>query len=542
MKITLGQIRVYSNDVQRNFEQIETIINNHQDSDLIVFPQLALSGMYIGDNFKNESIVQDLLSYNDKIKDLSKDAVVIFGNIYYDDYTLYNAAFAVQNGEYLRTPVIKKRLSDYELQYFGIKDSDRYLTVDDKTLSITFDHKVWDDYSIVLGHDRALKENLPMIHNGVYINPVGIQNTAHEVYGFDGGSYISDGEHKHALNDNFQKEVITVDANHISPVTHITSHKTYHTLVEVIRAFDEEYLPHKPKWIIGVSGGLDSSVSVALLCDALGKDRVLGVTMPSHFTRGITKSNAQHLSDTLHFKMLTIPIAPMSDGTVSAFEGAGYPPLSGLTFENVQARLRGHTLMTLSSLENGVVCNNGNKIEVALGYATLYGDAIGALALLGDLIKLEVGNLAESINEIHEQEVIPKNLIPNIERHAITWDFAPSAELAQDQFDPMKWGYHDHLLNYILEYDVESLMSAYLNGTIEDTLPGKYLNAYGLDDPKRFIEDLEWFLRTMNTAVYKRVQSPPIIKLTELGFTNEVQSPRYESEKYRSLKEAILAL
>ena len=71
MKITLGQIRVYSNAVQRNFEQIETIINNHQDSDLIVFPQLALSGMYIGDNFKNESIVQDLLSHNDKIKDLS---------------------------------------------------------------------------------------------------------------------------------------------------------------------------------------------------------------------------------------------------------------------------------------------------------------------------------------------------------------------------------------------------------------------------------------------------------------------------------------
>ena len=197
--------------------------------------------------------------------------------------------------------------------------------------------------------------------------------------------------------------------------------------------------------------------------------------------------------------------------------------------------------MTLSSLENGVVINNGNKIEVAFGYATLYGDAIGALAILGNLNKLELGDLARDVNAIHNQEIIPINLIPVLKDTHVEWDFAPSAELAQDQFDPMKWAYHDYLVDYLLEYSVESLMEKYLDGSIKETLPGKYLTAYGLDDPIKFIDDLEWVVRTMNLAVYKRVQSPPVVRISRLGFGNETQGPVLKSHKYEDLKKKILA-
>lgn len=201
--------------------------------------------------------------------------------------------------------------------------------------------------------------------------------------------------------------------------------------------------------------------------------------------------------------------------------------------------------MSVSSLENAVVSNNGNKIEVALGYATLYGDAIGALAILGDLTKMEVGKVAQSLNEIAQAEIVPQNLIPLDEATHVSWEFAPSAELKDDQFDPMKWGYHDALIEFLQKDSLEDLLASYLDGTIYHTKLGSYLKAYQLDKPEAFIEDLKWVIRTMNVAVYKRIQMPPIVSVSNYAYGmtyRESQLPQTYTQKQRALIESILKM
>lgn len=541
MKITLGQIRIFTNNPEKNYNQILNVIESNTESDLIVFPQLALSGMYVGDALLKKEVQDEYLRFNVLIQEIKSDAVIVFGNIHREEDVLYNAAFVSYKGEWLCDPIIKQNLSPYETNYFGTKESDDGFEMNEEDILISFNEPINKQFTIVLGQNPFMNEpNNNKKHRGVYVNPVGIQNTGNEVFAYDGGSFVSDGEVAMRALDNFEPSAKTFDFNNLIPNEIKISHKMYQAILHALRYFDEETLAYKPKWLIGVSGGLDSSVSVAMLVDAFGKDRVLGVNMPSEFTRDITKNNASHLSEKLGFPMLTIPIGDMAKSTVESFNQVGYETIEGLSYENIQARLRGHTLMTLSSLENGVVVNNGNKIEVAFGYATLYGDAIGALAILGDLNKLEVGALADSFNDIHGEEMIPKNLIPTLNETSIDWDFAPSAELAQDQFDPMKWAYHDYLVDYLLNNSVESYMSKYLDGSIVETLPGKYLEAYNLQEPKAFIDDLEWVLRTMNLAVYKRVQAPPIVRVSKRGFGNETQASRIVSKEYQELKNRIL--
>ncbi|WP_331836486.1 hypothetical protein [Erysipelothrix piscisicarius] len=171
--------------------------------------------------------------------------------------------------------------------------------------------------------------------------------------------------------------------------------------------------------------------------------------------------------------------------------------------------------------------NNGNKIEVALGYATLCGDAIDALAILGDLTKMEVGMIGRTLNRIAGTEIVPQNLIPTEMEDRVDWEFAPSAELAQDQFDPMKWGYHDALVNALMHGQLEAILKSYLDQSIYKSELGKYLTSYGLENGKMFIDDLKWVLKTMNTAVYKRVQMPPIVMVSDCAFGTPYRESQY---------------
>ncbi len=383
----------------------------------------------------------------------------------------------------------------------------------------------------------------------VYVNAVGMQNNGKTVVVFDGDSTVTD-RHGHRIdgcNDRFESECKIVDIHSDRNEEMPTENKLLLALLCGIKEFDRQIFPFKPSWLIGVSGGMDSSISAALLTMALGHKRVIGVNMATKYNTALTKDNARRLCERLNIRYVASSIEAMVESTLSTMETFGYPqPYDSLTVENIQARLRGHCLSTISSIEKAIIINNANKVETALGYCTLYGDTIGALAPLADCTKLQLAELGEAVNQFFNDEIIPKNLLPEVTEGQIKWQFAPSAELKDQQVDPMKWGYHDWLIQKLTEYPgfkVEQLMEDYLSGAVFETEPGKWLKFYGLDDPKAFIEDLQWVLSNIQNSIYKRIQMPPIIMVSRGSFGQDYRESqiRYAvTDRFTELKNMIL--
>ncbi|MCF0110777.1 MAG: NAD(+) synthase, partial [Erysipelotrichaceae bacterium] len=399
--------------------------------------------------------------------------------------------------------------------------------------------------------DKRIKEHVR--NNGsivpfYYVNVCGMQNNGKNILMFDGMSTVYDrkGNRTFVLRDDFTSELGLITGK---PFCHTTDHKLLTCLVRSIQEFDKQILGYNPKWIIGLSGGLDSSVNAALLVMALGNKRVVGYNLATKYNSENTKSNAANLAEKLGIELRNGSITEAYQSTVNTVVSQyGYAPeqLSTLVHENIQARTRGHLLSTFAQIENGVIMNNGNKVEVALGYATLYGDSIGAISPLGDLTKVQMFDIAHQINDRYGTEIVPERLLPVVGEDSITWEMAPSAELKDNQYDPMKWFYHDWLISRLTEYPgyhTEDIMQSYLDGSIYETEMGRWIRYYHLDEPKAFIEDLEWVLRQMRIAIFKRIQMPPIVMVTRGAFGmdyREVQGTFHPSLRYQQLKEAIL--
>lgn len=585
LKIAVAQIEVRPGMLKQNLDKVLKNIENAREhgADLIVFPELCITGYTIGDRFNDSYFCEEAHSYNEKIKNASQDIGVIWGNIYYDEFheqvrgrdgrkLRLNSAFFAYNGNYVTREgaydamYVKCLNPDYrvfdesryfmsaiELQSYGmqIEDDLQPFTFKGYRIGLEICEDLWSgDYAVdvtkayvkqncdyivnisaslwtrnkELGRKKRIKEHakemkLPYI---VYVNCVGCQNNGKNVMVFDGGStvYDAEGNEYFELNDSFNEELAVFDGN-----THFVTHsdsKLLDALVYGIRKFDEQMFPFHPKWIIGLSGGLDSSVNAALLVRALGNERVIGYNLATKYNSEATKSNARILSERLHIEYRDGFISPVVDATMEVMNTYGYPDssISALTEENIQARIRGHVLSTFAAINNGVVCNNGNKVEAALGYLTLYGDSIGALCPIGDLLKTDLFELARHLNS--EGEIIPKGLLPELEEDMIKWVTPPSAELKNNQVDPMKWYYHDYLIQYLTEfpnYGIERLVKEYEeNRLLTHEYLGKWIRYYHLDEPQAFFDDLEWVVNSMNRNVYKRIQLPPNIMVSRGAF------------------------
>jgi NAD+ synthase (glutamine-hydrolysing) len=248
--------------------------------------------------------------------------------------------------------------------------------------------------------------------------------------------------------------------------------------------------------VVGVSGGIDSAVTAALCADALGPDRVHCVSMPSRFSSEGTRGDASSVAENLGAHFLEIPI----ETVVEAFhevlrEPTGGGP-EGLAAENLQARARGMLLMTLSNTYGWLVVSTGNKSELAVGYATLYGDMVGGFALLKDVFKTDVFRLARHLNEQARRELVPQT---TIER-------APSAELRADQRD------EDSLPAYA---ELDPVLEAYVE---LDRSREELLEAFDPDVVERVIA-------LVDSAEYKRRQAPPGVKLRPKAFGRDRRTP-----------------
>jgi len=555
MKIALAQINVIAKQFTQNFLQIEKMIQEAktQNAEVIVFPALALSGFAAEHEFMNRNWTATINSFNNRIKMMSDDILIIWGNIQEKNEVLTQCAYACFNQEYLvegleKEVNINNRYYDEKRYFKNVESISSTFLYKEKKMGISFadeNRELECEYHIVLDQTPWTKKHefesaQYSAKHLVYVNACGMQTIGKAVWVLDGAStYYQNGESKTACNDAFQEELIFSDQN----ISFKTPTKLLDALTQGIFYFDQQILPFKPRWIVGLSGGLDSSISAAILVRALGKERVIGYNLATKNNSTKTIDNAKQLADFLEIEYRTGSIQEDVSATEKTLKEYQYlDTYPRLVYENLQARLRGHILSTFASVENGVVINNGNKVETALGYCTMYGDSIGAIGMLGDITKVELFELANEINAYFKKEVIPINLLPTIKEDTILWETRPSAELSEGQLDPMKWYYHDYLLEMILKEGVEEILASYLDKRIYEKEIGKWIQYYQLDNGGDFIDDLEWFLSTMEKNQFKRIQSVPGIVVSDaiIGIDfPETQGVAERSERYKILREKI---
>jgi NAD+ synthase (glutamine-hydrolysing) len=251
------------------------------------------------------------------------------------------------------------------------------------------------------------------------------------------------------------------------------------------------------KTLLGLSGGIDSSVTAAIAVAALGAENVVGITMPSKFNSPETIADAELVAKNLGIEFLTIPIEAILKQFDQLLESVEGWDNKGIAYENLQARIRGSILMSLSNQFGFLVLTTGNKSETAVGYATLYGDTAGGFAVIKDVPKTMVYELAEYINKISERQIIPREVLTRL----------PSAELRANQKDS----------DALPDYD---LLDKILKGYVEEDKSASELIETDLDR-----DVVMRVIRMVDRNEYKRRQSPPGVKITPKAFGKDRRLP-----------------
>lgn len=329
---------------------------------------------------------------------------------------------------------------------------------------------------------NALKYQLPVF----YVNQIGAQT---ELI-FDGGSLVLDklGEEV-ARMKYFEEDFAVYELGNLK--RHLQPEKTAIEKIHQALLLGLRDYFHKMNFkqaILGLSGGIDSAVVLALAVEALGKENVLSVLMPSVFSSAHSVSDSEQMCTNLQTPFLNLPINPLYEAFLIALQ----EPFKGLEFnvteENIQARIRGLLLMAMSNKFGNIVLNTSNKSELAVGYGTLYGDMCGGLSVIGDLYKTTVYELAHHINR--ENEIIPLNIINK----------PPSAELRPGQKDS------DSLPDYAI---LDKILFLY----IEKFQSPDQIIAEGFDSAL-----VNRVLKMVNTNEYKRKQFAPILRVSTKAF------------------------
>lgn len=561
MKIAYAQMKIAAGQLDRNTEKILQLIDAAKagGADVVIFPELAASGLLIGEMWEQDSFLKEYEFCTDKIIRASKGIIVIFGTVFVDDFWTFNAVYVAKNGELTQPPVRRKIVTPKEESTMYSRESpDKIVFEFDGTTYcvglIFFGESVSNaDFCIKYSSDPfRLGKKIPgeRTHRPIIrVGGVGIQGYDKMIYPFDGGSAVlnSRGEIVQ-LAEPFAECLNFVDYEAIDnmPVLEVPETpetvEIYRTLHFGVKTFLEQIGMNKV--VIGVSGGIDSAVAAALYVQIVGAENVILVNMPSKFNSATTKNLSEQLAKNLGCQYYVVPIQESVDWTVKQLEERGIE-VSDFVKENIQARDRGSRILAaIAASVGGVFTCNANKAETTVGYATLYGDAAGFMSALADLWKYQVYDLARYLNsEIYKREVIPQGII----------DIVPSAELSTAQNvdegkgDPLKYPYHDYLFRAFVDRNLtpEEILYFYSYGLLEknigceEGLVKKYFPT-----AREFIADLErWWKAFTGMGIAKRFQAPPILAITNkpFGARFESQNGVYFTRGYRKLKEKLLA-
>ncbi len=385
-----------------------------------------------------------------------------------------------------------------------------------------------------------------------YVNHVGAQNNGKNILVFDGDTTAYDSDGSIRARAAHWSQALLLTGGGESPVSDDQSEiEAIHDALLTGIAHLDATRGQENRYLIGVSGGIDSSVVACLLAEVCGPERVFAVNMPTHFNADVTQDNARHVCEQLGVEFSSCAIEDIYQRLAEKIKATHFTREQGdytrLVDENLQARIRGADILAGLAAKHGLIfTNNGNKTEVALGYATLYGDVNGAIAPIADLYKPQIVALARYLNEqVYGREVIPENLLDG--------SVVPSAELSDAQDvtkglgDPIKYGYHDAVLRQMIEYrhHPSDLLGWFLDGTLFDALgwrDDEQFRGY-FPDSESWLMDLEWIARQLNTSYFKRIQAPPVIVVSKRAFgfdLRESQLPDYQPNRYLKQRERIL--
>ncbi len=530
MKIAIAQLNYHIGNFAENTKKIINAIQKakQQKADLIVFAELAICGYPPRDFLEFDDFISRCDNAILEIAKETKEIAVIIGSVHKNPKTegkrLYNAAFFIYEG---KTQAIAKKslLPTYdvfdEYRYFEPAKEFSVIQYKNKKIALTICEDLWDieererlyttrpmdelmkdkpDFMVNIAaspfHSTQGKKRKEILQKNckhyqlplIYVNHVGAQT---EIL-FDGASLFMN-EKGELLQELalFKEDFSIIELEKREQIQQTNPEYPEIELIYNALLMGLQNYFHKlgfSKAILGLSGGIDSAVTLAIAEKALGKENLLAVLLPSPYSSQHSIDDAKQLAENLGVEYQIIPInkafAEVQNSLHPVFKDAPFD----LTEENIQARLRGLILMALSNKYGYILLNTSNKSEAAVGYGTLYGDMCGGISVIGDVYKTAVYALAKFINR--EKEIIPINSITK----------PPSAELRPEQKDS------DSLPDY-------EILDTILHLYIEDRKSPAEIAKMGYD--KNIVDKI---LRLVNTSEYKRVQSPPVLRVSEKAF------------------------
>jgi NAD+ synthase (glutamine-hydrolysing) len=555
MKVTIAQINTTNGDLTGNVRKIIAAIEKAKSdgSDLVVFPEVVTHGYTSQDWFQDSDIIENALDPLRDIIPVTEGITTIIGTIRPNEdpngRRLFNTAAVIHDGELLGF-ADKTLLPEYDVfddpRYFEPSDGKhrRLFEINGVKIGVVVCEDFWNDKTFwkerlyendptdevfAMGADIVVSLNASPYNKGkirlrcdmvahraklqkrpiVFVNLVG----GNDGIIFDGASLIADEEGDIILQASaFEEFVETVELDIRKPdargITGSEIDSIHRALVLGVRDYASKN--GFKKAVLGLSGGIDSTLVAAIAAEAMGSENVLCVMMPSPFSSEGSIKDSEELVRNLGCESRIEPISDTFEVLLKQMR-LDKPTRGGdsLAAENMQSRIRGVILMAISNAEGRLVLSTGNKSELAVGYCTLYGDTNGGLAVLGDVLKTEVWQVARHINEKAGREIIPNKII----------DKPPSAELAPNQFD------QDSLPPY-------EVMDPILKMYFEQKASPAEIIAAGNDSDKVY-----WILNKVEHPAneFKRRQLPPtlIISKNAIGIGRR----RPVTHKYRRIQD-----
>lgn len=555
-RIAIAQINTTVGDLTGNRDKIFEYIKRAKDysADIVVFPELAVCGYppedlllkrhFIADNRKiAEQIAKEILGITAIIGFVDSDKK---GNIYNSAAVIYNKKI---RGIYHKIGLPNYGVFD-EKRYFSSGERAKIFKLGNLSFGISICEDIWDKKgpckveaeagsNILINisaspyhlgkrtlREKILRDLAKTTKNFIcYVNLIGGQD---ELV-FDGTSFVlCPNGRLISMGKQFEEDLIITDIDFakirkrknkvccacdniiLSQKNSFRNEaqkavkarrmdlieKVYNALILGTRDYVKK--SGFEKVVIGLSGGIDSSVTAVIAFEAVGSENVIGVSMPSRYSSEVTNCDAKRLADNLKIKFMTISIEPIFSIYLTALTDIFKGTKSGIAEENIQARIRGNILMALSNKFGWMVLTTGNKSEASVGYCTLYGDMAGGFSVIKDVEKTRLYELSEYINRLREKELIPLSVIKR----------PPSAELREGQRDD------DSLPPYPI---LDTIIKKYVeeDKSLEEISSSTKISEGTIRDVMKMIDANE----------YKRRQSPPGIKITPKAFGKDRRFP-----------------
>ena len=548
LRLAIAQINPVVGDLEGNVELIRDLIDKVEHCDLAVFGEMSLTGYPLEDLLLKPGFIADNKNALNDLASMSGNCTLVIGFADSDEENVYNSIAICHKGKivgsYRKQNLPNVEVFDEVRNFSPGADSLNLFSIGGVTIGFVICHDLWVPNGPVKtlvdgGAQLIVATNGSPFHRGkqqereILVNEISQENNVPVAYVnlvggqdelvFDGGSFITDSAGEVILRSpRFHESVLVADLSveknitteNYLPVIEVSSRRDHEGIIETsiaptLDTFEELYLALMTatrdyvlksgfqQVCLGLSGGIDSALVAAIASDSLGPNNVTAVMMPSRYSSIHSLTDAEQLIKNLGIASVNFSIKDIHSIFLEQWALNLNEEIFGVADENLQSRIRGVLLMAFANANNWLVLTTGNKSEAALGYSTLYGDTAGAYAVIKDVYKTGVYDLARWRNESAGYEIIPNSIIEK----------PPSAELRPDQRDDQSLPPYEIL---------DPLLKSYIEGDrtraelVEDGFDAKIVDEV---------------VQMVDTSEYKRRQNPPGVRVTRKGFGRDRRLP-----------------